>query len=210
MDDSSYWLVFITAAVVLNISPGPDLLYLISKTLSYGKRAGFATVLGLGSGALIHTLFVSLGISIIIAKSILVFNIMKYLGALYLLYLGIKAIFSGSMKFSDRNMSPKSESFFKSYIQAVLIDVTNPKVAVFFAAFLPQFYRNNGTSQLAQFMTLGFIIVAIGFIVESSIVMLSDRIQKEIKAKPIISRIIDTAFGGILIALGIRLIFDKK
>jgi threonine/homoserine/homoserine lactone efflux protein len=210
MNESAYWLLFISTAIILNISPGPDLLYLISKTMSYGKRTGFATMLGFGTGAMIHTLFVSLGISIIISKSILIFTIIKYIGATYLFYLGIKTILSKNIGHLESQNKFKSESFLKSYVQAVIIDITNPKVAIFFIAFLPQFYRNNGTSQLTQFMTLGIIIVLIGFIVESFVILLLDKLIKHIKQKPSISYVIDKVFGGILIALGIRLIFDKK
>jgi threonine/homoserine/homoserine lactone efflux protein len=210
MNESAYWFLFISTAIILNISPGPDLLYLISKTMSYGKRTGFATMLGFGTGAMIHTLFVSLGISIIISKSILVFTIIKYIGAIYLFYLGIKTILSRNLDRFGAQNKYKSESFLKSYFQAIIIDITNPKVAIFFIALLPQFYRNNGSSQLIQFMTLGVIIVVIGFIVESLVIILLDKIIKQIKQKPSISYVIDKVFGGILIALGIRLILDKK
>jgi len=210
MEISAYWILFLSTALLLNISPGPDLLYLISKTISYGKRTGFATMLGLGSGAIIHTLFVSLGISIIISKSIIIFTIIKYLGAAYLLYLGIKTLFTKNIENSKYNNKNKNETFFESYIQAIIIDVTNPKVAIFFIAFLPQFYRNNGTSQLIQFMILGLIIVLIGFIIESLVVLMSDRIINLLKQKPFVSKIIDKVFGGVMIGLGIKLILEKK
>jgi len=99
MEASSYWVLFLSAAILLNIAPGPDMVYLISKTMSQGKRVGFASILGLGTGALIHTLFVSLGISAIISTSVVVFKIIKYTGAAYLFYLRIKALLSGGLKF---------------------------------------------------------------------------------------------------------------
>ena len=210
MDTSAYWFIFISAAVILNISPGPDLLYLVSKTISYGKRSGFATSLGLGTGAMIHTLFVSLGISVIISKSIIVFTVIKYIGAVYLIYLGFRALCSGGIKQTAFHDIKKRESFLKSYIQAIIIDITNPKVAIFFIAFLPQFYRHNNSSQFVQFMTLGFIIVLIGFAVESIVILLSDKITEQLKQKPFISGLFDKLFGGILIGLGVKLVFEKK
>jgi len=204
MEDFSYWMLFLSAAILLNIAPGPDMIYLISKTMSQGKRVGFASILGLGTGALIHTLFVSLGISAIISTSVVVFKIIKYTGAAYLFYLGIKALLSGGQK------KEGDSSFFKSFSQAVIIDVTNPKVALFFIAFLPQFYRDNGTSKITQFMTLGLIIILIGFIVESLIVLLSDKIAHLLKKKPIVSRVLDKVFGTVLIGLGIRLVVQKN
>ena len=209
MEDPSYWMLFLSAAILLNIAPGPDMLYLISKTLSQGKRVGFASILGFGTGALIHTLFVSLGISAIISTSVVGFKIIKYTGAAYLFYLGIKALLSGGIKFKENEKKEGDNSFLKSFSQAVIIDVTNPKVALFFIAFLPQFYRVNGTSKIIQFMTLGLIIILIGFIVESIIVLLSDKIAHLLKKKPIVSRVLDKIFGTVLIGLGIRLIIQK-
>ena len=209
MEDPSYWMLFLSAAILLNIAPGPDMLYLISKTLSQGKRVGFASILGFGTGALIHTLFVSLGISAIISTSVVAFKIIKYTGAAYLFYLGIKALLSGGIKFKENEKKEGDNSFLKSFSQAVIIDVTNPKVALFFMAFLPQFYRVNGTSKIIQFMTLGLIIILIGFIVESIIVLLSDKIAHLLKKKPIVSRVLDKVFGTVLIGLGIRLIVQK-
>ena len=210
MEDYSFWMLFLSAAILLNIAPGPDMIYLISKTMSQGKRVGFASILGLGTGALIHTLFVSLGISAIISTSVVVFKIIKYTGAAYLFYLGIKALLSGGLKFKENKKKEGDSSFFKSFSQAVIIDVTNPKVALFFIAFLPQFYRDNGTSKIAQFMTLGLIIILIGFIVETLIVLLSDKIAHLLKKKPIISRVLDKVFGTVLIGLGIRLVVQKN
>ena len=210
MEDPSYWILFLSAAILLNIAPGPDMIYLISKTMSQGKRVGFASILGLGTGALIHTLFVSLGISAIISTSVVVFKIIKYTGAAYLFYLGIKALLSGGLKFKENKKKEGDSSFFKSFSQAVIIDITNPKVALFFIAFLPQFYRNNGTSKIIQFMTLGLIIILIGFIVESIIVLLSDKIAYLLKKKPIVSRVLDKVFGTVLIGLGIRLVVQKE
>jgi len=210
MDNQSYWVIFITAAILLNIAPGPDMIYLITKTMAKGKKIGFASILGLGTGALIHTLFVALGISAIISTSVVVFKIIKYIGAGYLFYLGIKGIFFGGINISNVEKSQEKESFIKAFFQAIIIDVTNPKVALFFIAFLPQFYLNNGTSKIVQFMTLGIIIVLIGFVVESTIVLLADKIANVLKTKPTVAKVLDKLFGTVLIGLGIRLIIQKN
>ena len=207
---NSYWLVFITAALLLNITPGPDMVYLITQSMSSGKKIGFASVLGLGTGALIHTLFVSLGISAIISTSIVIFRIMKFLGAGYLFYLGIKALFFGEFDFANIKKEEDKKNFFKSYLNAVIIDITNPKVAIFFMAFLPQFYRDNGHSQISQFLFLGIIIILIGFLIESIIVILSEKLSLLLRSKPIISKIIDKLFGTVLISLGLKLVLEEK
>jgi threonine/homoserine/homoserine lactone efflux protein len=208
--DTTYWVLFLSTALLLNISPGPDMIYLVSQTMSHGKKVGFASVLGLGIGALVHTLFVSLGISIIISTSIVAFTIVKLIGAAYLFYLGIKALLFGGIDFSKNKRHEEKKSFVKALRNAILIDVTNPKVAMFFIAFLPQFYRSNGTSKLTQFMILGSIIVLVGFIVEGLIVLLADTIADTLRNKPLISKILDRVFGTVLIGLGVKLVFEKN
>ncbi len=208
--EHSYWFLFILTAVILNITPGPDMVYLITQSMSSGKKVGFASVLGLGTGALIHTLFVSLGISAIISTSILVFRIMKLIGAGYLFYLGIKALFFGELDFKITDKEKKNKSFFRSYVNAVIIDVTNPKVAIFFMAFLPQFYRENGKSQITQFLVLGIIIILIGFLVESFIVILSEKLSMLLRKRPIVSKVIDKMFGSVLIGLGMKLVLEER
>jgi threonine/homoserine/homoserine lactone efflux protein len=208
--DHAYWVLFLSTALILNISPGPDMIYLISQTMSYGKKVGFASVLGLGIGALVHTIFVSLGISLIISTSIIAFTVVKCIGAGYLFYLGVKAIIWGGIDFSKYKRQDDDKTFVKALINAVIIDVTNPKVAMFFIAFLPQFYRNNGTSKMIQFLILGSIIVLVGFIVEGLIVLLADKITDSLRTKPRISKILDKAFGTVLIGLGVKLVFEKN
>lgn len=210
MNDFSYWVIFLSAAFLLNISPGTDMLYLISKTMSHGKKTGIVTVFGLGTGAMVHTVFVALGISVIISTSIVAFNILKYIGATYLFYLGIKAIFSGGIKIDKPEKSINNQSGIKAYYQAVLVDVLNPKVAIFFMAFLPQFYRENNLSRIIQFLILGLIIILIGFVVETVIVLASDKISKILRESKYISKILDKILGTVLIGLGIKLAFGKN
>ena len=206
----SYWIPFILTAVVLNITPGPDMIYLITQSISLGKKAGFASILGFGTGALIHSLFAVLGITAIMTASIAVFHLLKIFGAAYLFFLGINALLQPDSKFSVITNKERKISFIKSYLNAVIVDVTNPKVAIFFMALLPQFYRENGSSRLFQFMSLAMIIVVIAFIIEGIIVILSDRIALLLKEKPVISKIIDKSFGSILIFLGFRLFLEEQ
>jgi threonine/homoserine/homoserine lactone efflux protein len=186
------------------------MLFLVSRTLSHGKRAGFASMLGFGTGAMIHSLFVSLGISALLAASATAFTVIKYIGAGYLFYLGLQAFFSGGLRFEAVGTVEGSEPFSRSFLQAVVTDVTNPKVAIFFIAFLPQFYRANGTPKMVQFMSLGAIIVLIGFVIESAIVIASGRIAGMLRKKPAVSRVLDRLFGTVMIGLGAKLLFTKN
>ena len=206
----SYWLPFILTAVILNITPGPDMIYLISQSVSSGKKVGFASILGFGTGALIHSLFAALGITAIITASIAAFQILKITGAGYLFYLGAKTLLQKNSNLSAVSEEKRKTSFIQSYINAVIIDLTNPKVAVFFMALLPQFYRNNGSSELYQFMLLGGIIVIIAFFIEGIIVLLSDKIACSLKNNRLVSKIFDKLFGSVLIALGIKLVMEER
>ncbi len=206
----SYWIVFLSAALLLNLAPGPDMLFLVTQTLSRGKRIGLASMLGFGTGALMHATFVALGVSALLATSAMIFKMVKWAGAAYLFYLGISSIVSGRLDVSLDEPKQGGGSFVKTYLQAVAVDLTNPKVALFFVAFLPQFYRDDGGSKLGQFLLLGLIIVIIGFLVEGLIIVLSDRIARLLKADPRIASVIDKAFGAVLVALGLRLVLEKN
>ena len=206
----SYWAPFIITAIILNITPGPDMIYLITQSISSGKKVGFASILGFGTGALIHSLFVALGITAVITASITVFHIIKTIGAGYLFYLGIKTLLQKTSNLSVISGEKRKISFIQSYLNAVIIDLTNPKVALFFMALLPQFYRNNGSSELYQFMLLGSIIVIIAFFIEGIIVLLSDKIAGSLKKNRILTKLIDKLFGTVLIALGIKLVLEKR
>ncbi|WP_320127753.1 LysE family translocator [uncultured Sphaerochaeta sp.] len=208
--EQHFWLGFLITAFFMNIAPGPDMIYLVSQTMAYGKKVGFASILGLGAGAFIHTTFVALGISAILTTSVVVFKTIKLIGAGYLLYLGFRSLFFGGKPiFSKTQSSSEPKSFRKAFLSAVLIDVTNPKVALFFIAILPQFYRENSIPKTAQFLVLGLVIILVGFLVEGVTVLLADTFTTALRTKPIYAQILDKAFGCVLIALGAKLLLNR-
>ncbi|MGO2443344.1 MAG: LysE family translocator, partial [Psychrobacter sp.] len=140
------YLGFILAAILLNLTPGTDSIYIITRSVSQGQTAGFHSVLGITSGILVHTLLASLGLSVLLASSPMAFMIVKYIGAAYLCYLGLKMLLSKNSSSianslaSDQSIaSNQNKEGWKTYKQGVLTNVFNPKVALFFLAFLPQF-----------------------------------------------------------------------
>ena len=137
-------------------------MYILGKTLSGGKKSGIISVFGISTGVLIHTILVAFGLSAVLSKSILAFNIIKVLGAIYLTYMGIKSIMDkSSLEESKEN---KIENIKEIYFQGVITNVLNPKVALFFLAFLPQFINENN-----QYGILPFILLGISFCITSSI-----------------------------------------
>lgn len=206
MTDETYWLLFFTAALAINLSPGPDLFYIVGQTLSGGKRVGLASVAGVCSGALAHVVAVALGLSVLVATSELAFNAIRYLGAGYLAYLAVKSFRSAATappRATGRSGPPGSWQAFR---QGFLVDVLNPKVALFFMAFLPQFVRPGHGSEASQMLFLGSLVICVAVVVEVMIVIGVSRAGTLIFSRPGVSRWLHRVFGGVLVALAARLV----
>ena len=167
-------LAYIGASFILTIMPGPDNIYVLTESLTSGKKNGVAVSTGLASGVLIHTTFAALGISLIIQESVLAFSIIKYLGAAYLFYLAIQAYFEEKQTVEIKQSENRHEkSFGKLYRTGFLMNVLNPKVSLFFVAFLPQFVDKDGISTILQMMILGIIFMINTIVIFSSIAVLA-------------------------------------
>ncbi len=204
MDSTSYWLLFFSAAFAINISPGPDLIYILSRTIAQGRKIGIASSLGVCSGALFHVFAAALGLSAILATSAIAFSIVKYIGAAYLIYLGWQALRSNGISF-DTPKKGKKISVWTAYKQGVLIDIFNPKVAIFFMAFLPQFIRPNMGSTSAQMLFLGFLVILVAIVVEFFIVITASQTTQYFRNNRKSAIWLDRLLGSILIGLGLRL-----
>lgn len=181
------------------------MIYLITQTLARGKKIGFASMLGFGMGITIHALLVACGLSLMSHIDACVYGY-QISRCPVLILLGFEI--NRCRRRQSRHSSPKqaSNGFWAAWLRAIVIDLTNPKVALFFIAFLPQFYRADGSSKVVQFMELGLIIALMGFAVESIIILLADRIAFVLHRRAGISKLIDSVFGTVMIALGIRLL----
>ncbi|EXJ09666.1 LysE family translocator [Nitrincola nitratireducens] len=210
MDDFTFWMFFVSAAIILNISPGPDLIYIISRTLSHGARVGLASAIGVCSGALIHVLAAAAGISAILKSSEIAFVIAKFIGAGYLVFLGIQALRSTGVSFETDKLNVSTKiSPWLAFKQGVLVDALNPKVAIFFMAFLPQFVREDHGSVPTQLITLGLITIAIAIVIESFVVFLAARLTNYLQSNPSVSIRLDRIFGCILMVLAIQLVLTE-
>lgn len=205
MSDPAFWLVFFSAALALNVSPGPDLLFVLSRTLSGGRRVGVASACGVCSGALVHVAAAALGISAILATSALAFAVVKYVGAAYLLYLGIQTLRSaGAGMQLNLNAAPRTSAW-QAYRQGILVDILNPKAAIFFMAFLPQFVRPDQGAVAVQLLVLGVLVVMVAIVVECALVLLAARASSALRENRRLSQWLDRVLGSVLIGLGIRL-----
>jgi RhtB (resistance to homoserine/threonine) family protein len=205
--DQFYFYIFMS--VLLVILPGPDTGLATNNTIRYGRSGGIRTVLGITSGLFIHTAAAALGLSAIIVKSSFLFSVFKYVGALYLIYLGVMAIWSLRKNQIDRNTNTitnlnNSSSCFR---QGFLTNLLNPKVAVFFLTFLPQFVVPD-RNILLQFLIMGGIYIILTLLWFMIYVYLINYISVWMK-KPSTQHLIQGVTGAVLIGFGIKLALEK-
>lgn len=213
---------FLIAAFLLNISPGPDMAYIVGQTAVHGRKIGLFSTFGVVSGAFVHVIAAALGLSAILATSALAFAIVKWVGVAYLVWLGIGVLRSSFGRrsndvaddsASEIKISKSPITALQAWRQGVMIDVLNPKVAIFFMAFLPQFVDPAQGHGAVQFLVLGSLVNLIGLIVESTIVLMvaaaAVRIKKGHHAVGAIGTWLQRALGAMFIALGARLALSQ-
>jgi len=171
---------FAIATSILSISPGPDNIFVLTQSIVNGTKYGLSTVLGLMSGCLIHTTLVAFGVSAIIKENESLFFVIKLIGASYLIFLAYK-VFKSDAKIVLSNDSVKKESIVALFKKGFIMNVLNPKVALFFLAFFPQFLFSNTISTVIQFYTLGGIFILVSFLVFGMIAVLAGSISNYLK-----------------------------
>jgi RhtB (resistance to homoserine/threonine) family protein len=202
--------LFVITCIFLIILPGPDTAIMTKNILTVGKQGGFKTMLGICCALSIHTLTAIVGLSAIIAKSALLFSIFKYIGAVYLIYLGIKSLWALRSKETTEisetiaKSKHKNESSFK---QGFFTNLLNPKIAVFFLTFLPQFV-NPGSHTFMPFLILGITYIILTVVWYLFYIYLLNQISTFMK-KPQTQKIIEGITGTILIGFGIKLALEK-
>lgn len=202
---------FLIAGLILNLTPGADTIYILGRSISQGKNAGVLSALGISTGSLVHCIVAAFGLSIIIAKSAIAFTTIKYLGAAYLIYLGIKSLLTKSLdEFEIKKMDKKEIGSQKIFVSGILTNILNPKVALFFLAFLPQFVDPNHTSTSLPLIILGLTFIATGTVWCIALALFSAKLSERIRQNYKIKMWLDKISGGIFIALGIKLALTNK
>ena len=198
---------FLLAAVLLAITPGPGLAYVVARTAAGGRTEGLASCLGTGLGGFVHVVAAALGLSFIIAESALAFNLLKYLGAAYLVYLGIHMLLRKEHELPA--MVPKSQGPRRAFREGIMVEALNVKTALFFLAFLPQFV--SASEPLApQLILMGTVCVALNTLVDVIAVLAAARLLKSGVARATRARILTQASGVTMIGLGTYLAFAKR
>ena len=201
--------MFIVASFILCLVPGPDNIYVLTQGVTKSKKAAIVTTLGLTTGLIVHTSAAAFGISVIFQTSQLAFDILKYAGALYLLYLGYQA-FKYRDEPLDLRVQNSSSELKKLYIKGFVMNILNPKVSIFFLAFLPQFVTlENGNIPL-QMIILGLIFMLMTIIVFSGIGISGNILSKKLLEKPNIVKYMNILTSFILVSLGLKLAFSSR
>jgi len=198
--------LFIVAGLILNVTPGPDLLYIAGRSATQGRKAGIVAAIGIGTGCLVHVLAASFGLSVILLSSSMLFTVVKYIGAAYLFYLGITTLLS--LRKNEPQVPQGSEiSLGSIFRQAVLINVLNPKVALFFLALLPQFVSPAAEFAAGAFLFLGLVFAINGTVVNILFALFAAGLSKKIQATEYVHRFLKSLAGALFLVFGIRLAF---
>src|SRR4029077_191607 len=202
MFDSTRFIVFLTAAVLLAVAPGPGMLYVLARSLAGGKREGVLSAFGTFLGGMVHVFAAALGVSIVLARSAVAFATVKYVGAAYLCFLGVRMILDARREKDGRVLIENVKPLRNPLWQGVATEVLNPKTALFFLSFIPQFVVRGNGHVFLQFVTLGTISVVLNTTADLIVVALAGPLGERIRASATFRRRQRTVTGVIMIGLG--------
>ena len=207
MSDANSLLLFMIATVTLNVTPGPDMLYVIVRSVGQGRAAGIASALGIAAGCFVHLLAVTLGLASLMIAIPTAYEIVKFTGAAYLIYLGVRTFTSRRQKNSAKSIE---EARLRTiFAQGIVTNVLNPKVALFFLAFLPQFvHRENNVA--AQIIFLGVLFNTSGTLVNIIVALVASYTRSQFKTRIRNSSVFRWLTGSIFIGLGVRLALLRR
>jgi threonine/homoserine/homoserine lactone efflux protein len=204
MIDSTRLLLFLTAAVLLAVAPGPGMLYVLARSLAGGKREGVLSALGTFLGGMVHVLAAALGVSVVLARSAVAFSTVKYAGAAYLCFLGVRMILDARKPEASNaeNLTKTTSSARNPLWQGVATEVLNPKTALFFLSFIPQFVNRESGHLFFQFVLLGSVSVILNTTADLIVISLAGPLGRKIRSSAQFQRRQRTVTGVIMIGLG--------
>jgi threonine/homoserine/homoserine lactone efflux protein len=204
-----HWAAFFTAAFLLTLSPGPDIAFILGQTVKGGRRSGFAAMFGIWGGTIGHIILAVVGLSAILSASATAFAMVKWVGVAYLVWLGLVALRSRGGSFISETVQVDTSSS-RIFWQGALIALLNPKVAIFFLAFLPQFVVPDAGPTWAQVCLHGFLLICVSAFVEPPLVLVGERLTARLRNNPRLGQWIDRSVGVLFIALGMRLALETR
>ncbi len=202
------WILFIGASLAVILAPGQDMVLVMSRGMSQGAAAGIATGAGVSLGLLCHTLLAALGLGALLAASELAYTILKYVGAAYLIYLGLRTILSGRQAQDSRQ--GKQASLAKLFSQGAFSNLSNPKIALFYFAFLPQFVPSSTPNPTLVILLLGVVFALLTFAIKVPVGYFSGTLSNWFRSHPRVLAWVYRSSGAVLIGLGARLAIEER
>lgn len=199
--------LFTVTALAIAISPGPGIFYVAARTLAGGRGEGLASSFGTGLGGLVHVAAGAIGVSALVVASAEAFTVLKFAGALYLVWIGIKTVREARQPFEAR---PVTTGAAKAFREGIVVEALNPKTAAFFLAFLPQFVEPSAGPVWLQFLLLGLISVALNTVVDVVVAVLASRARSIAVGRPAMLRRLRMAAGGMIASLDLALLFARR
>ena len=208
MPQEANLILFLTASLVVIVAPGPDNILVLTRGVTLGRRAALVSAAGASVGLVTHSLLAAAGLSVLLARSAVAFSVVKYAGAAYLIYLGIRALLDRESFVLPRGSSyPGMRSVF---VQAVASNVLNPKIAVFFLAYLPQFADPSAGATAPRLLALGLTFALLTWVIFSGIALFSGTLGVWLRTRPRLASSLGWLTGGVLVSLGLRLAFSER
>jgi threonine/homoserine/homoserine lactone efflux protein len=206
----SVLIPFLIATVVISITPGPDMALFLGRALTQGRAAGLACVAGSSTGCVLHSAFAALGLSALIVASQPAFLALKIVGAVYLVWLAWQALRHGSGFSPNDKAGGRPVSMFRNWATATMVDLTNPKVVLFYMTFLPQFVSASDPHAIGKLFFLGMLIVAVTIPVNVGLVLTAHRLAGLLQRNPRITRVVDYLFAGVFAAFAVRILATRN
>jgi threonine/homoserine/homoserine lactone efflux protein len=201
MPSSSTYALFLATAIVLLLIPGPAVLYVVTRSIEMGRSGGIASVAGITTGTIAYVVLATVGLSSLILASSAAFDAVKYVGAAYLLVLGVRRLLGRGLEDPDEEAPPRTRK--RAYAQGVFVNLTNPKTIVFIFAFLPQFVDPNAAHAWVQVLALGLTFALLGFLSDSMWALAAGTVADRLSGSLAIARVQRWVGGSVLVGLGI-------
>jgi threonine/homoserine/homoserine lactone efflux protein len=201
--------LFVAASLAVIVAPGPDNIYVLTRGVAQGRDIALASAWGMCSGLLFHTTLAALGLSVVLARSAVAFSVVKYAGAAYLIYLGVRALLNKE-GFAPSAGEESAARLGRFFLKGLTMNLLNPKVAVFFLAFLPQFVNVGRSGAALQFVALGLTFALLSVIVFSAIALFSGFFGDRLSKSPRFANVLQGLTGCVLIGLGVRLALSGR
>jgi RhtB (resistance to homoserine/threonine) family protein len=199
---------FVVAVFLLNVTPGPDTAYIVGRSVAQGRGAGLMSALGISAGCCVHSLACAFGLTALLAASATAFTVIKFVGALYLIYLGVRLVFArpaAAEAAGATRATGAPKSLRQLFLQGFWTNVLNPKVVLFFVSFFPQFVTTGSDHKALAFLTLGVVFVVMSMVWNSFVAWIAGSVTQRFSGKPGVKRWLDRGVGSAFVGLGIKL-----